>query len=290
LRAIASRAIVIVRLIALYLVAEGSGVIVKLAGEGQLDPVTGQITVVFKGNPEGDPPLATGLHPLPFSLLNVQLTGRPRASLVNARSCGRALTTSLLTPYSGDTPVTPASEFTLAPCFDYGFSPTFSAEMTGSGQAGAYSPFLVTFARTDRGQELGAITVRTPPGLLGMVSHVTQCAEPLANAGTCPQAFEIGTVTAGVGAGPDPYDVTGGRAYLTGPYKGARPSDSASSCQRSRARSRWTSRSFPRRSALAAARDADAPTPLPAARSRADDAPWLASSPSLAADTAKRFQ
>ena len=60
-----------------------------------------------------------------------------------------------------------------------------------------------------------------PPGLLGMVSHVAQCQEAQANAGTCPQASEIGTVTTAVGPGPEPFWIGDGRAYLTGPYKGA---------------------------------------------------------------------
>jgi hypothetical protein len=208
-------------LLALYLVAEGNGVIVKLAGEGQLDPATGQVTVAFKGNPEGDPPTANGNPPLPFSLLKVQLTGGPHAALANSRACGQAVTTSSLASYASTIPATPLSEFTLTPCLRYGFSPAFSAGMTGSPQAGAYSPFSVTFARADGDQELGAITVSTPPGLLGAVSHVAQCPSAQADAGTCSQASEIGTVTASVGPGAEPFHVTGGRAYLTGPYRGA---------------------------------------------------------------------
>jgi hypothetical protein len=208
-------------LLALYLVAEGSGVIVKLAGEGQLDPATGQVTVAFKGNPEGEPSTANGNPPLPFSLLKVQLTAGPHAALANSRACGQAVTASSLASYASSIPATPLSEFTLTPCFRYGFSPAFSAGMTGSAQAGAYSPFSVTFARTDGDQELGAITASTPPGLLGAVSHVAQCPSAQADAGTCSQASEIGTVTASVGPGADPFHVTGGRAYLTGPYRGA---------------------------------------------------------------------
>jgi hypothetical protein len=49
---------------------------------------------------------------------------------------------------------------------------------------------------------------------------VARCPDAQANAGECPQASEIGTVTAGVGPGSAPYYVTGGRAYLTGPYGG----------------------------------------------------------------------
>jgi hypothetical protein len=53
-----------------------------------------------------------------------------------------------------------------------------------------------------------------------MVTHATQCPEPLAGEGACPAASQIGTVTVGVGPGGDPLYATG-RVYFTGPYQGA---------------------------------------------------------------------
>src|SRR5262249_11791204 len=41
------------------------------------------------------------------------------------------------------------------------------------------------------------------------------------SAGTCSSASEIGTVTAGAGAGPTPFYVTGGKVFMTAGYKGA---------------------------------------------------------------------
>jgi hypothetical protein len=93
--------------------------------------------------------------------------------------------------------------------------------MSASSQAGAYSPLSVTFSRTDSDQQLGGITVQTPPGLLGVVAHVTRCGEPQASQGACGAESQIGTVAAAAGPGPTPFWITGGRAYLTGPYKGA---------------------------------------------------------------------
>jgi hypothetical protein len=54
-----------------------------------------------------------------------------------------------------------------------------------------------------------------------MLSHVTLCGEPQAAQGTCSAASQIGEVTASVGAGPEPYYVSGGKVYITGSYAGA---------------------------------------------------------------------
>ena len=42
-----------------------------------------------------------------------------------------------------------------------------------------------------------------------------------ANAGTCTSESQIGEAIVSVGEANDPYTVTGGKLYLTGPYKGA---------------------------------------------------------------------
>jgi hypothetical protein len=130
----------------------------------------------------------------------------------------------VLTPYSAPQsgpPATPQSSFEVAAgCATGAFTPSLTAGTT-SNQAGGYSSFVATFARQDSEQELGAIQVHTPPGLLGSISHVPLCPEPQAEAGTCGPESQIGEVSAAVGPGPYPFYVKGGRAYLTGPYKGA---------------------------------------------------------------------
>jgi hypothetical protein len=199
-------------LLAIYLVAEGSGALIKLAGHVEADPSTGQLTTTFENNPQ-----------LPFSELKLSFFTGPRAPLVSPPACGTYTTTTQLTPWSAPfsgPPATPQDSFTLASGCGGGFAPSFTAGMESS-QAGAFSPFSVTFSRQDGEQRLGGVQVTTPPGLLGALKSVVQCPEPQASAGACGPESLIGETTVAAGPGEDPYWVKGGRVYLTGPYKGA---------------------------------------------------------------------
>jgi hypothetical protein len=208
-------------LLALYLVAEGSGVLLKLAGHVEADPVTGQLTTRFEGNPpfEGEPQQQ-------FSDLKLDFFGGPRAALITPPACGTYPVISRLTPWSGGAPAEPPSSFTVASgCAVGGFAPSFSAG-TANNQAGGYSAFSTTFSRKDGEQRLGSAQLQLPPGLLGKIAGIPQCPEAQANAGTCSAGSQIGTATAGAGPGPDSvYVPQPGQppnpVYLTGPYKGA---------------------------------------------------------------------
>jgi len=201
-------------LFALYLVAEGSGVVVKLPGKIELDPANGQLTARFGEDP------VTGffLPQLPFGELKMHFFGGSRAPLVTPSSCGTYTTASQLTPWDGNAPTEPGSSFVVAEgCGPRDFSPAITAGTTNP-QAGGFSDETVTVARNDEEQDLGGVTVTTPPGLLGMLSKVPLCQEPQASQGTCPEASNIGETTELVGPGSDPYTVKGGRVYLTGSY------------------------------------------------------------------------
>jgi hypothetical protein len=197
-------------LFGIYVQLEGSGVVIKLRGSASVDPATGQVTTTFRETPQQ-----------PLSDLKVRLKGGPRAPLANPQSCGEALTTSDITPWSTpETPdATPSFAFNVSGCEGSAFAPWFSAGTT-SANAGAYTALTTTFTRGDRTQDLGAIQVHTPPGLLGSLAHVTLCEEPQATAGTCSTASQIGTARASAGAGSHPFWVSG-PVYLTGPYRGA---------------------------------------------------------------------
>jgi hypothetical protein len=205
-------------LIALYLVVKDpfSGVIVKLAGEVKPDPVTGQLTSTFENTP-----------PLPFEDLSVHFFGGSRAPLGTPALCGSYKTTASIAPWSGNAPVDSSSEFQIisgpnhTPCSDpLPFDPSLT---TGSLniQAGAFTPFTMTMSREDGNQNLDAIQLKMPPGLLGTLSSVKLCGEAEGNAGTCGPESLIGETTVSVGLGGNPYTVTGGRVYITGPYDGA---------------------------------------------------------------------
>jgi uncharacterized repeat protein (TIGR01451 family) len=198
------------RMIRLLLQAHGAGVTVKLEGAVSVDQATGQLTVDFDEAPQ-----------LPFEDLRLTLNGGSRAPLANQSVCGAPLSaTAQLTPYSGQAPAQQSSEpFELSGCPAPQFSPSFIAGTTNN-QAGAFSPETVTLARTDQDQNLEAITVRMPPGLLAMLSKVTPCAAVQAQAQACGPQSDIGAATVGVGPGSDPLFVHGD-VYLTGPHDGA---------------------------------------------------------------------
>jgi hypothetical protein len=217
-------------LLAIYIaVADpASGVVVKLAGHVVPDPVTGQLTATFDNNPQQ-----------PFSDLKLDFFGGPRAALATPAGCGIYQTTSEMTPWSAVDPnnplasevVRPSDSFSIssgaggAPCGTAPFAPGFLAG-TVSNQANGFSPLSVSFSRPDGDQQLGAISVQMPPGLLGMLSSVPLCGEPAASQGTCSASAQIGHTSVSAGAGSNPVLVpqTGqpqAPVFLTGPYKGA---------------------------------------------------------------------
>jgi hypothetical protein len=195
-------------LLAIYVVAQGDGVLVKLAGHILADPGTGQLTTTFDDNPQ-----------LPFTDFKLDFFGGPRAALSTPESCGAFTTTSSLTPWSGTAPVPPSDSFTIGTGCTKGFSPSFEAGSVNA-QAGAFSPFTLTLSRSDADQKLEEIAVRMPQGVLGMLKSVPRCPEPQASNGTCGAESEIGHTTVAAGVGSTPLSLAG-KVFLTGPYNGA---------------------------------------------------------------------
>ncbi len=201
-------------LLALYVVAEGSGVTIKLAGKVDVNPTTGQLTTTFDDNPQA-----------PFSHLRLKFFGGPRAALMTPHRCGAYNVSGAFTPWSRELPVAFSEPIAISANCGGGFAPSFVAGSV-SNQAGSFSPFTLTLTRSDQDQGFKQLSVRTPPGLLGMLSKVQVCDEPLIAQQACPKASQIGHVTVGAGPGPDPvYLPQPGRpedpVYLTEGYGGA---------------------------------------------------------------------
>jgi hypothetical protein len=224
-------------LIALYVVVEDpiSGILIKLPGQVQLDPVTGQVTATFKENPQ-----------LPFEELKTEFSGGPRAALTTPSTCGSYTTTSDLTPWS--TPrgadAYPSDSFAVdsgadgAPCASsegqLPNSPGFEAG-TLAPLSGEFSPFVLKLSREDGSQRFEALNFTLPLGLVGKLAGVQQCSQTQIEAAedrshegegrveqehpSCPAGSELGTVRVGAGSGSPLY--VAGHAYLAGPYKGA---------------------------------------------------------------------
>jgi hypothetical protein len=204
-------------LLALYLQLKDpySGVLVKLAGEVKPDPITGQLVTTFLNNPQ-----------VPFDSLKLSFFGGPRAALVNPPLCGNYTTETEMTPWSGGASATPSWSFAIdsgpggSPCTaSQPFSPSLVAGTT-SNQAGGFTPFSLTFFRSDAEQNMSRLQVTTPPGLLGSLANVALCPEPQAQQGTCGENSLIGRTTVAVGAGSNPF-YESGKVYLTGSYNGA---------------------------------------------------------------------
>jgi hypothetical protein len=206
-------------LIALYLIAEDpvSGTLVKLTGEVALNQDDGQLVTTFKDTPE-----------LPFENLRLHFFGESRAPLGTPSSCGAYTTQAVFTPWSGNASSHVSSRFDITsgpnggPCpgSPLPFAPSLTAGTT-SIQAGGFSPFTMTMSREDGQQDLKAVSLHMPPGLSGTLTGIPLCAEAQADTGTCGLESLIGETTVSVGLGNNPYTVTGGKVYLTGPYKGA---------------------------------------------------------------------
>src|ERR1700730_9107352 len=143
-------------LLAGYIVVDDptTGVLLKIAGRIAPDPVTGQLVATFDDAPQ-----------FPFSDLKLHFFGGPRAPLMTPAGCGAYTTSAELTPWSAPDsgpPAVSADSFQVTSGCGGGFSPVFSAGTTGN-QAGAFSPFSVSFSRGDQDQSLAGVTVTMPP-------------------------------------------------------------------------------------------------------------------------------
>jgi hypothetical protein len=210
----------------LLLSAYAAGIYVKLIGSVTLNENTGQATATFAEIPQ-----------FPVSSVNISFGGGPKAALMTPPTCGVYGTTSDFTPWS--TPFVADAISTDSfpieagpdggPCVSRSSQLAFSPKLTAgstSDQAGGYTGFSMLLQREDGQQQIANLQFKTPEGLLGKISSVTLCEEPLAALGDCPESSKIGHTIVGAGPGPFPLFLPEpgeppAPIFLTGPYEGA---------------------------------------------------------------------
>jgi hypothetical protein len=205
-------------LVAMYIVAEDkeAGVLVKLPGSVSLT-ASGQIVSTFANAPQ-----------LPFEDAELSFFGGERAPLATPSRCGSYTTNASYTPWSGNEPAGAQASFAItsgpngSPCLGSAlpFTPSLASGTTNNN-AGGFSDLTTTLSRPDGNQPIQSVTLHYPPGVSGLLSGVELCPEPQANEGTCSANSQIGETIVSVGVGGDPFTVTGGKAYITGPYNGS---------------------------------------------------------------------
>lgn len=187
------------------------GVILKIEGDIQANPATGQLTVKLANSPQ-----------LPLSELSIKLFGGSGALLTNPATCGPAVTKSDLEPWSAPfTPdAFPSSYFDVIGCTNpLPLNPRLLAG-TSFPSAGAFSSLKLGVTRQNREQYLSAIQLHAPQGLSAILSNVPLCPQAAASVGNCPQASQIGSSVVAVGSGRQPLYMKG-NIYLTVGYAGA---------------------------------------------------------------------
>jgi hypothetical protein len=225
-------------LLAVYLAVhdtEERGVLVKVPGKIELDPVTGQITTSFDDLPQ-----------FPFEDLTLKFRSGPRAPLINPPTCGtHAIAVEMASYAQPDDPVEISNAYGVnegpggGGCQQVASQRPFDPQLLGgtlNPLAGAFSPMNLRVSRTDAEQELSGLEGIAPPGLSASLRGVGRCSDAQIAAAaarsqpgqgalelaspSCPANSQVGTLEAGAGAGAGLIYVPG-KIYMAGPYKGA---------------------------------------------------------------------
>ncbi len=206
------------------------GVDVRLIGNVKADPATGQLTTVFKENPQ-----------VPFTSVKLDFDNG-KGLLTSPPTCGPNAATHAMTAWSG-TPDSGPQEggFTLTSAPGGGkcaktmaerpFAPGFRAAPK-SDAVKTFTSFAVQINRPQGQQELKGVDLVLPEGATAKLKGVPYCppdtiektenrsgAAERKNA-VCPKESRIGAAVVQAGTGKDPLKVEGD-VYLAGRYKGA---------------------------------------------------------------------
>jgi hypothetical protein len=207
------------------------GVNVRLRGSVYPNPTTGQLTAVVPENPQAT-----------FRNFRLHFFGGNKGVLTSPSTCGTNTTTTEFTPWSENADHNKPSANTVLSSVPGGgtcptslgarkFAPGYSAA-SDSTAAAKYSPFKFHIERGDGQQEIKAVNVTLPKGLVGRLAGIPYCGEAeiaaaAASSGkaqlaspSCSSNSAVGSVVTKAGTGNAPLSL-GGTAYLAGPYKGA---------------------------------------------------------------------
>jgi len=218
------------------------GIDVRLVGNTAADKTTGQLTTTFDEKEVGElaGALPEGLPQVPFTSIKLKFDG-PKQVLTSPSTCettatgqmepwadpGKSVAVSSTIKLTGD----PGGGSCPASLGARKFAPSYTA-VSDSTAAGAFSPFKVHIGRPDGQQEIKAVDVTLPKGLVGRLAGIPYCGEAeiavaAASSGkaqlakpSCSSASAVGSVTTVAGTGNAPLSLDG-TAYLAGPYKGA---------------------------------------------------------------------
>ena len=206
------------------------GVDVRLIGNVKADPLTGQLTTVFKDNPQ-----------VPFTSVKLDFDDG-KGVLTSSPTCGPNAASHAMTAWSGTPDQGPQEKgFTLSKAPGGGacaktmaerpFAPGFSARPQ-SDKAKTFTPFTAQITRPQGQQELKGVDITLPEGATAKLKGVPYCppkaiaaaadrsgAAERKNA-SCPDDSRIGGASVQAGTGGSPLKI-GGDVYLAGPYKGA---------------------------------------------------------------------
>ncbi len=214
-----------------FIAADGFGTHIKLPGSAYPDPRTGRLTVRFENLPQA-----------PLTEFTMHFFGSERGLLATPTQCGTYAVNSTFEPWATGLPSQSSTQFFTidsgpggSPCpgAQRPFNPGLRA-VGGSNGAGSHSPFSIYITRADGDQTLSKIGVHTPPGFTATLKGIPYCPDSTLRAiesssysglaelnnPKCPAASQVGTSSAGAGAGARPFYAPG-KVYLTGPYMGA---------------------------------------------------------------------
>ena len=207
-------------LVALYIVAEDpvSGTLIKVAGEVKPDPVTGQLVSTFTEHS------TTTVRRFEAALLR-----RVQGTAEQPRDCaGPTRRRRRIAPWSANAPAQPTSGFQITHRSGReSVREPVAVQPLDDRRHDEHSGWCVQPVHDDRSpaktanEPIKSFQLHMPPGVSGLLTGVKLCGEAEADAGTCGPESLIGETIVSVGDGGNPFAVTGGKVYITGPYKGA---------------------------------------------------------------------